>query len=165
MAESAKVLGLRELERNLKMLDEEVRRRGVLLMLGRGARPMRDEAKRLAPVLKQPREGRKPGTVRDRIGVWRHRKTPFAATFYVGVRGLGRAAINKFKKGSGRDGKDNPDDPFYWRWQELGNSRHAPQPFLRPAFETKKMEAVREALAAGQQFIARVAKGFRRVRR
>lgn len=40
---------------------------------------------------------------------------------------------------------------WYWKFEELGTSKHSPHPFLRPAFDTMKeqaTEAMREYLAA-----------------
>ena len=53
--------------------------------------------------------------------------------------------MRKFKKGAGKSGAANPDDPFYWRFVEFGTSKMAARPFLRPAFESRKFAA---ALAA-----------------
>jgi HK97 gp10 family phage protein len=45
------------------------------------------------------------------------------ATYFVGVRN---------------------DEAFYWRFQEFGTSKMSATPFVRPAFEAKKQEAIQE---------------------
>ena len=161
MAEIHKFEGFRELEENLKKLGREVHEKGVKRMMSRAAVTMRDDARRRAPVLQEPDERRKPGTVRNAIHIWRKRGTEFAVTYYVGVRGLSRKAISLFKKNNARGGKAasasaNPNDPFYWRFVELGTSKRAAQPFLRPAFEAQKFAAVRVAMEEGRDFIRKV---------
>lgn len=168
MAEYVKWKGFRELEQNLNMLDEQMRERGVKVMMSKAAEPVRDEAKRRAPVLAEPTPTRKPGTVRDAIRIWRKRKTPYAVTYFVGVLGLARGAIRRFKQSQIAKGKsvissaDNPNDPFYWKFLEFGTVKMAARPFLRPAFESMKMEAVKVALAEGQKFVATTAQKFKK---
>jgi HK97 gp10 family phage protein len=157
--------GFRELEQNLLQLGAEVHERGVKRMMSRAAVPMRDDAKRRAPVLKAPDARRTPGTVRDAIKIWRKRVTRYAVTYYVGVRGLSRKAVRTFKgENKGKSSADNSRDPFYWRFVELGVPSRgiAPRPFLRQAFEAQKMEAVRVALDEGRAFIRRIR--FKRLR-
>lgn len=167
MAEIEHWKGFSELQQNLKLLGTEMRDRGTKLMMARAAVPMRDDARRRAPRLKVPDPRRLPGTLARAIQIWRKRVTPYAATYYVGVRGLSRAAVRKFKSHTDRSGKalsagDNPNDPFYWRWVELGRSGQAPHPFLRPAFEAQKRESVRVALETGRNFVRRTAARFKR---
>ena len=158
MAEMVKWKGFAELERNLKDLGEQMRERGVKRMMSKASVPMRDDAKNRAPILKDPDPRRTPGLLRDSIRIWKARKTPYAATYFVGVRARAR------RKG---EQKDIRKDAFYWRWQELGTSKHPPahgHGYLRPAFESKKMESVRVALEEGRDFVKRTAARFRRVR-
>jgi HK97 gp10 family phage protein len=156
--------GFRELEQNLKMLGEEMREKGVKLMMSRAAVPMRDDAKSRAPVLVKPDPRRRPGTLRNAISIWRKRKTPHAVTYYVGVRRLSGKKVTAFKRSTGRAASENPDDPYYWIFQELGTSKMRAQPFLRPAFESKKLESVRVALETGREFVRSTAMKFKRVK-
>jgi HK97 gp10 family phage protein len=153
------------LEQNLKMLDEQVRERGTKRMMSRASVPMRDDAKRRVPVLKEPDPRRKPGTVRDALKIWRQRNTPYAATYYVGVRGISGSKVAKFKKATGKASTDNPNDPFYWRFLELGTPKTPALGFLRKAFESRKGESVRVALEEGRKFIQQVARKLRRLKR
>ena len=165
MAEHVKWRGFKELEQNLDMLSGEMKDKGVRIMMSKAAEPIRDDAKRRAPVLQEPHPHRRPGTVRDRIMIWRKKKTPYAATYFVGVLGLGRAAMRRWKsenKGKFSNGGDNPNDPWYWRFLEFGTVKMAARPFLRPAFEARKMDAVKVALAEGRKFVADVATRFKK---
>lgn len=156
MAEMHKWEGFRELEQNLKLLGAEMHEKGVKRMMSRAAVPMRDEARRKAPVLAAPDGRRQAGTVRNAIRIWRHRTTEYAVTYYVGVRELGRAAVRRFKAETGKDAKENPNDPFYWRFLEFGTSKMPARPFMRPAFEANKMRAVQIALDEGRKFVRQI---------
>lgn len=71
--------------------------------------------------------------------------TVLSQTFYVGVRsGLARYASNKANKAAGRAGKvyKNSSATFYWKFLEFGTSKMPARPFLRPAFEARKNDAV-----------------------
>ena len=168
MVEMHKWHGFRELEQNLLKLGRDVHERGVKRMMSRAAVPIRDDARRRAPVLSKPDPRRMPGTLRNAIQIWRKRITPYAVTYYVGVRGLSRKVISRFKSNTDRQGKalkgsDNPRDPFYWLWVELGTSKMAARPFLRPAFESQKMASVQVALDEGRKFIRATVRKFKRV--
>jgi HK97 gp10 family phage protein len=164
MAETSKVLGLAQIEENLKMLGEELRERGTKLMMSRAAVPMRNEARRRAPVLKEQTHNRNPGTLRNAIQIWRKRKTPYAVTYYVGVRGLSRQRVSAFKGATGLSSRDNPNDPYYWSFVELGTSKMRAQPFLRPSFEDRKGDSVKVAVDEGRKFVRRLVRKFRRLR-
>jgi len=169
VAEIHKWKGFAELEQNLLALGREIHEKGVKRMMSQAAVPMRDDAKRRAPVLQTPTPRRLPGTLRDAIRIWRQRRTPYAVTYYVGVKRLSRGAIRKFKmeqksKGRRSVSSDNPKDPYYWLWVESGTSKMAARPYLRPAFESKKTESVRVALKEGQEFIRKTVAKFKRVR-
>lgn len=163
MAEIYKWHGFSELEKNLEMLGEQMRARGVRLMMSRASVPIRDEAKVRAPILQESVPHRMPGTIMRNIKIWRHKRTPFAVTYFVGVRKLSGASVAKFKKANkGKSGGQNPNDPYYWRYLEFGTSKMRAQPFLRPAFEAKKVEAVARAFKECQDFIRKAVRSFRR---
>lgn len=162
MAEIHKWHGFKELEENLKLLGAEVHEKGVKRMMSRAAVPMRDDAKRRAPVLKQPVPHRIPGTLRKNIVIWRKRVTNYAVTYYVGVRKLSAKAVSEWKKRFGKTGAKNWNDPYYWLFVELGTSKMAAQPFLRPAFESQKMRSVQVALEEGRKFVRKIK--FKRLR-
>lgn len=132
------VQGLKELADALRALPTEISGKsgGPLAKGLRSAgNVIRDEAKRKAPVLSEPSKYRKPGTVRDAIKTRRDRiQAPGATeTFEVYVQ----------KAKGGKRGTFSPDDPYYWPFVEFGTKKMAARPFLRPAFEAKKDEALR----------------------
>ena len=126
MADNIAVRGVDDFKAKLLELPRAMRRRVLRNALAAGARLVRDEAKRNAPVLsaayiKAPY--RKPGTVRGAIRVRTSKQATRAGD--VGV------FVNvKPAKGSNRGGK-NPNDPFYWRFLEFGTRRMSARPFLQ----------------------------------
>ena len=101
MADNATVQGVDDFKAKLQELPRAMRRRVLRNALAAGARLVRDESKRSAPILAATNRSvpyRKPGTVRDAIRV--------------------------------RTSK-NPNDPFYWRFLEFGTRKMSARPFLR----------------------------------
>lgn len=125
MAESGltvKVTGLDEIRAELTALPVKLKARALMNALRASGRIIRNEARRLTPVLKVPvrRKGqliRKPGTVRDALSVRTSKRARRAGD--VGVFVNVRPA-----KGRNR-GAENPYDPFYWRWLEFGRKAKA----------------------------------------
>lgn len=143
-----RVAGLRELLAGLMALPDELGKRVVYSALGAAAKVVKDKAVALAPELSASdpmvRAGkRKPGTLKRSIRASRSKINRGQNGLYeviVRVKPLGAAKRRKFKAQSGRAGKDNPDDPFYWWWVEFGTSKMPARPFLRPAFASTKTE-------------------------
>ncbi len=123
------VKGLDELKRKLAQLPKVMRQRVLRNALAAGAREVRDEARRNAPVLtlgtslKAPY--RKPGTVKKAINVRTSKADRKAGDVGVFVN------VRPAKKG--QRGAKNPDDPFYWRFLEFGTKKMAARSFLRKA--------------------------------
>lgn len=122
---SAKVNGIPELKAALAGLVPKLRRQALRNALAAGARVVRDEARRRAPVLQPTLRApyRKPGTVRKAVSV-RTSKTARRAGdvgVFVNVRPAKR----------GQRGAKSPNDPFYWRFLEFGTKRMAARPFLQ----------------------------------
>lgn len=143
---SVKVEGLAELNRKLAALPDEIRKGPVLMRaLHDGARIIRDEAKRLAPVLKEPHPLRIPGNLKSNI--IEHTDRTQHDTVLVRVRNRG------WLFGGGKGAEPwRAGNPSYWFLVEFGTSKMAAEPFLRPAFESKKFAAlneVRRSLARG----------------
>lgn len=46
---------------------------------------------------------------------------------------------------------NNPNNAFYWYFLEMGTSKMAPVPFIRPAFQSGIAEAQEEILAAAEK--------------
>ena len=108
-----KVSGVEDAAAELRALTPKLRKRAILNALRAGARVVREEVRRLTPVLAVPvrRKGRlirKPGTVRQAVSV-RTSKTS-ARAGNLGV------FVNVRPAKGGNVGKFNPFDPFYWRF-------------------------------------------------
>lgn len=133
MADEIKLDGLAELKRTLEALPERLGDRVAVGALRSGARVIRKAAIDKAPVLKAPNKYRKPGTLRKAIKIAKSKRDKFGV--YIGMRKLSKAKGQK-------PGAKNPDDPFYWFFVEFGTKHMPAQPFLRPAFEEKKLAAI-----------------------
>lgn len=137
MAETVEVKGLRELRRAMLTLPQKMDQRILNSGLLAGGRLIVADAKQRVAV--------RTGELRRNI---RARSTkPFqgmTATVIVGVRKLTKKQIAALKKKRNRKGSSlpNPSDPFYWRFLEFGTSKMRARPFLRPAFESKKGQAL-----------------------
>ena len=121
MADSiqVKLEGVDEFIDVLRALPAVLRRRVLAGALRDGARIIQRLAKANAPVLKGAARYRKPGTLRDAISVRTSKEARKRGDVgvFVGVRPLrGKARTAKF----GAAGAKNPNDPYYWQWQEFG---------------------------------------------
>lgn len=145
--------GLAELRRSMEELprrvDKKILNDGLLV----AARVVRDEARDLAPELSSddPRWSR--GALKRAIRAARIRPREFAAEAIVSVRKLSGRATSRFKQKQrerARAGKKarriDPRDAYYWFFVEFGTARMPARPFLRPAFERRKVEAVDAAI-------------------
>lgn len=111
------ITGIPDLRAALAAIPLKLRSGPLRNALAAGARLIRDDAKRNAPVLQAPTQHRKPGTVRDAIRVRTSKSAKRAGD--VGV------FVNvKPAKGSQRGAKSQ-HDPFYWRWLEFGRTGRA----------------------------------------
>lgn len=136
MAEFENVTGLKELQAALKALPANIARNVLRGAVNAGATVIREEAKARAPRYSGPpiKGQPPPGTLKRALyqKQIREKSSAVLQTFFVGVR-QGRSA-KKTKKGS--------IDAWYARFLEFGTSKMAARPFMRPAFEAKKMAAV-----------------------
>lgn len=158
---------LPDFRRQLAELGQRMERRIVARATRAAGTIFRDQARRLAPVLKTPDPRRIRGLLARRIFVGRSRFGQKGQVFYyVGVRtAVRRSNVQKLKvKRSGRAA-----DPFYWRFLEGGwigrgrgsgftggrrlravkraraaaaGSARFQVPFLAPAFERGKARAL-----------------------
>ncbi|HSX49937.1 MAG TPA: HK97-gp10 family putative phage morphogenesis protein [Cellvibrio sp.] len=141
MAEQVGIRGLEELKKTLNALPQVIGEKVIRSALTAAAKPIREEAKAKAPVLKDPDPRRKPGTIQKNIVTRKSKQDKYGV--YVGVKALKAKQIKAFKKKHGK-AANNPDDPFYWIFSEFGTSKMPAAPFLRPAFESKKYEALQK---------------------
>ena len=139
MADVQHVQGLKELQAALKDLPDRIARNVLRGSVSAGATVIRKEAQTRAPVSTGPkREGQPPpGTLKRSVYQKQIRELSnmLKQTFYVGVR-KGKKYRNQGKKGN------LSQDAYYARFVEFGTSKMPARPFMRPAFEAKKGEAV-----------------------
>ncbi len=145
---NVQIKGLREYQDKLLQLGQGMITKGCVAALGPGADLMRNAARSRAPTLQLPDPRRKPGTVRNAIQAMRVEAQKYAVTFVVGIKLLSSRAVGRFKRKTGRDGRDNPDDPFYGTILEFGKTARTRHPFLKPAFQAAAEPAVK---LAGEQ--------------
>ncbi|WP_426196177.1 HK97-gp10 family putative phage morphogenesis protein [Massilia sp. DWR3-1-1] len=132
--------GFKELAAAMLQLAPRVARKRLRRAVAAGATVIKNDAKARAPVAT--------GEMLRDIMVKRERDArggDLAATYSVFVR------TGKKSRMAGK-GRDVQRDSFYWRFVELGTSKMVARPFMRPAYESKKVDAVRvigESLAAG----------------
>jgi HK97 gp10 family phage protein len=166
MTTETRVAGLKELLAGLNALPAELGKKAIWSALTGGAKPVKDRAVALVPVLDQShplvRAGqRKPGTLKKAIRVSRSKINKGQRGLYeviIRIKPLKSAQKKRFKAQTGLRGTLNPDDPFYWRWVEFGTSKMPARPFLRPAFATTKteqLERMRVRMVAGIELQAR----------
>lgn len=159
---SMKIEGLEELRKALRLLPEELQKKSLGDAVAKGASVIRDEAKRLAPVLKEPSKHRTPGLLRRMIRSTRGVRNGSEAAAFVSVRRLVKKALAKAKAKTKKSGAEL--DPFYWAFIEFGTSKRKAHPFLRPAFDTQKEKAaeqIKQALAEGLAKAAAKVRGRR----
>lgn len=143
MVDNINVKGLREIERTLKALPARLGEKVMRAALRAAGQVIRKDARSRVPILSSPTKYRKPGTVKNAIVIRKSRKDKFGV--YVGIKLLKAKQIKAFKGGKvNKRAAQNPDDPFYWLFLEFGTAKLTKTPFLRPAFEAKKFEALRK---------------------
>lgn len=134
---TVKVEGLKELDARLRSLGPRLARQGLRAAVNAGAQVIKKAAQGFAPVL-TGRLKRKAIYVRrakelSRIG---------SENYVVAVR-------------TGRKQQKKDQDAYYWWFVEFGTKKMAAQPFLRPAFETKKNEAFQHIRSKLADWIAK----------
>lgn len=144
---TVKLEGVDELKRALAAASAEIRKKAVRSALREAGKVIQAAARTAAPVLAVPKKGRAAGTVRKNIVV---RASKFARRtgdegVYINVRGIrGAARVKKL----GQAGANNPNDPYYWRFLEMGTKNMRARPFLRPAAAQKGTEAIRKFMVS-----------------
>lgn len=167
-----KGFGFAELEKELgELANKATMRRVGLRNLEKAAEPIRDEAKRLAP--DDPETGTGKYLV-EAIKIGRAAGSEQQAgnsgtlvSTFIGIDGSVKPAQpskKRFtKKGTGKPGGGVA---AYSIFQEMGTTTRAAQPYLRPAFEAKKEEAVaRLAEGLREDIIATKARAARKAAR
>lgn len=117
-----KILGLAELQRELRAAPEKIRKQAVRGALRKGGRVITTAAKAAAPVLAVPTKTRRPGTIKRniRLATSKFARRAGDEGVFIGVRPLRGSRQAKL----GRAGAANPNDPYYWWFVELGTGPH-----------------------------------------
>lgn len=114
--------GIEELKRALAGAAKTIRTKAVRGALREAGKMIQAEARMKAPVLRAATKTRKPGTVKRAISV---RASKFARRdgnegVFINVRPLRGSRQKKL----GKAGAQNPNDPFYWLFQEFDTKPH-----------------------------------------
>ncbi len=160
------IAGLKELLQGLSALPFELGKGAIYTALGGAARIVRQQAIANAPQLAASDPAvlagrRKSGTLKRAIRASRSKINKGQNGLWeiiLRVKPLKKRQRLKFKQATGKQGRDNPDDPYYWWLVEFGTRYRQATPFLRPAFAQTKdaqLRAIRERMAAGLQRAAR----------
>ncbi|KQQ89925.1 hypothetical protein ASF77_23390 [Massilia sp. Leaf139] len=125
------VEGFKELAENLKKLGPRLAKNGLRAATSAGAALIRNEARNLAPV--------DTGEMKRDIQIKREREVRggelVTASYSVYTRGGKKSRL------SGK-ARNVDKDSFYWKFVEFGTAKMPAQPFMRPAFDAKKVAAV-----------------------
>lgn len=128
MAVSFKIEGGADLSRRLLELNDKLQKKILRSAVVAGAQVIKKRAKQIARSKGIEDTG---ALIRNIAGKVEKQRNPEYVQINIGVR----------------HGKPNPkakrqDDPFYWHMHEFGTSKMAARPFIRPAFEETKEEAL-----------------------
>ena len=133
MAETRNVEGFKEMAKKLRELGPRVARKHLRGATAKAATLIRKKARELAPV--------DTGEMRKDIQIKREKTSgDHVASYSVFTRGGKRSRL------AGR-ARNVDKDSFYWKFVEFGTAKMPAQPFMRPAFEAEKENAV-DALGA-----------------
>lgn len=151
MADTMNLTGFKELAKALRELGPRVAKNTLRRSVAAGATVIRKDAMERVQV--------DTGETRKDIQVKRERDTrgDASAKYSVFVRSGKKSRL------SGR-ARNVDKDSFHWKFLEFGTSKMRPFPFMRPAFESKKEQAVKvigEKLDEGIQKAARELAGTR----
>lgn len=130
MVDNQELQGFDDLITKLKAIAPAMRKRVLRNALAAGGRIVRDEAKRLAPILQNPTPYRTRGLIRKSLAV---------RTSKIARRSGDVGVFVNVKPTKIARGAKSPRDPFYWRFLEFGTKKMAARPFLQVA--AKKLPA------------------------
>lgn len=136
----AEVKGLSDLLATMQRLPGElVSKNGgpVRASLWKGVKIIRDEARARAP--------KKSGNLAKNIVARRDRdprSNGASERYTIGVKHKRWTAKKKAKARRADGSIDYGDDPYYWRFPEFGTEKQKAEPYMRPAFEVKKQQAL-----------------------
>jgi HK97 gp10 family phage protein len=151
MASSSNLTGFKELAAALRQLPQRVAKNGLRAAVGAGAAVIRKEARVRAP--------KDTGEMTKDIQIKRERDTSGGDTFTARYSVFVLTGKKSRLKGKRRDVQR---DSYYWRFVEFGTSKMPARPFMRPAYETKKEDAVKAIGAKLDERIQAVARELHR---
>lgn len=140
-----KIKGLKELDNALKQLPIAVQGKALQSSVKEAANLIKDRAENNLD------SHDKTGTLKKNVTAKLNKKrtSEWRAAYWVGVKSLTNAEVIEHRiksrgtvKSKAAIAKITPGDKGYWRFLEFGSSRQVKQPFLTPAFESQKMEAI-----------------------
>ena len=125
-----KIRGLNQLNKELKLLPEDLRNKALNGAVGAAARVLRDEAMRNVPV----DTGNLKGAIRSQ-----KKKTPskYIGKHQVNIKPRGRVTI--LTRGRNR----RSSSTYYAKFIEEGSSKTPARPFMRTAFAAKRGDSVK----------------------
>ncbi|CAN7431358.1 HK97 gp10 family phage protein [Rhizobium rhizogenes] len=134
-----KILNLARLDRKLKRLPDLVKSK-IQTEMGKAADEIVGLMKRLAPVLAEEAQGRRPGALRDSIG-WTWGKAPKGAGIVANVKSqlAGDLTITIYAGNA---------EAFYARWQEFGTQDMPASPYFYVSWRSGKKPALRQVRKA-----------------
>jgi HK97 gp10 family phage protein len=137
-----RVSGLDDAMRALRELPRKLRTASLRKALRAAGNVIRREAQANAPVLQSVTKHRLRGLVRRSITVRGSRLARKRGDLgvYVTVRKLSKQQITA-GKAAGFGVGQNPRDPFYFRFLEMGTKKMAARSFIGPALQSKSKEA------------------------
>lgn len=144
---------LPDFKRQLEHIKLDLRTKVVRQALASGTQAFAKEARRLAPVLQPPKDGRRrinreAGVLKRAIFAAKTKKptAPGVERYYVGVR-----EGKKYQRVKVGKGKYGSRDAFYWRWQEAGWIPRGPGRKIRGGERRRKLERERIVAAGGRR--------------
>ena len=135
---------LLDISKELELLSKAESRKVLRQATRAGANVLRDEVRARAP--------KKTGKLKRNIVAVNMRGKDGGAAAGVHIRGRNPRtgnSDNSMKTG-------DPKNSFYWRFVELGTSKMAPIPFVRPSYDAKEEAAVSAVFAKANQAIDEV---------
>lgn len=145
MADEIRVQGLSEALLVLKALPDRLQRRGLQAATAAGARVIAAHARRIARGAFSQRTGATVRGIRSGKG---KRPSQFAARYIIGVKHMRTTHNLDFGRSkragdsSGRDMAKRGQNPYYFRFLELGTRRMRARPFLLPGLLSASSDAV-----------------------
>ena len=150
--QTSPIKGLEELRERLRLIPEDMGRRGFKSALRKAALVIAEEARARAESINDPQTGR---SISANVGVRfgsRYSKSTGDLMYRVGIQGGARV----------KDGKDtSAGAPTpHWRLIEFGTYKMAARPFFRPAMSAKAQQAFDTFATEADAALARAAKRY-----